>query len=80
MIINGIDFVAWPKLLPPTDVIYYNGPGFRSGRHGMGIGGGKDLKAALEKTTRWLNGGRIRHASKLDDGDIPLSTMKKRVD
>jgi hypothetical protein len=36
--IHGLDYVAWPRLLPPTDVIHYNGPGFRSSRHGTGFG------------------------------------------
>lgn len=82
MMINGIDFVSWPKLLPPTDLIYYNGPGFRSARHGMGLRGGKDLKVAVGKTAKWLNGGklRVRQNSKLDEGDIPLGVLKKRVD
>ncbi|CAK5279942.1 unnamed protein product [Mycena citricolor] len=39
MIIHGIDYVSWPRLLPSTDYIYYKGPGFRSARHGMGLGG-----------------------------------------
>ncbi|KAF9023437.1 hypothetical protein BDZ89DRAFT_1069917 [Hymenopellis radicata] len=82
MLINGIDFVSWPKLLPPTDVIYYNGPGFRSARNGMGLGGAKDLKVAVDKTAKWLNGGRVhvRQGSKLTEGDIPLELIKKRVD
>ncbi|KAK0245926.1 SacI homology domain-containing protein [Armillaria nabsnona] len=76
MVVNGIDFVSWPKLIPPTDIIYYNGPGFRSARHGMGLGGGKDVKAGLGKTTKWLNGGRLRRGTvSVEDGEI-----KKRVD
>lgn len=35
---HGIDYVNWPRLLPLTDIIYYDGPGFRSHRHGMGLG------------------------------------------
>ncbi|KAI0029153.1 SacI homology domain-containing protein [Vararia minispora EC-137] len=34
----GVDYVSWPRLLPPTDVIQYNGPGYRSARNGMGFG------------------------------------------
>jgi hypothetical protein len=36
--IHGLDYVAWPRLLPLTELIHYNGPGFRSGHHGMGFG------------------------------------------
>nr|VWP01399.1 1,3-beta-glucanosyltransferase (EC [Ganoderma boninense] len=35
--IHGIDYVNWPRLLPPTDIIYYEGPGFRSAHHGKGL-------------------------------------------
>lgn len=35
---HGIEYVAWPKLLPLTDVIHYDGPGFRSGHAGKGMG------------------------------------------
>ena len=34
---HGIDYVAWPRLNPPVDVIYYEGPGFRKHRNGMGF-------------------------------------------
>jgi hypothetical protein len=37
MFIHGIEYVSWPRLNPLTDFIYYNGPGFRSARHGMGL-------------------------------------------
>jgi len=37
MMVNGIDYVSWPRLNSLTDIIHYNGPGFRSGRHGMGV-------------------------------------------
>ncbi|KAI0662534.1 SacI homology domain-containing protein [Cubamyces menziesii] len=36
--VHGIEYVNWPRLQPLTDVIYYEGPGFRSGRKGMGLG------------------------------------------
>ena len=38
MFIHGLDYVAWPRLLPLTDIIHYNGAGFRSGHHGTGFG------------------------------------------
>jgi hypothetical protein len=36
--VHGLDYVAWPRLLPLTDTIHYNGAGYRSGRHGTGFG------------------------------------------
>ncbi|KAI0308011.1 SacI homology domain-containing protein [Multifurca ochricompacta] len=38
ILIHGIDYVAWPRLLPLTDVIHYDGPGYRSSHHGTGFG------------------------------------------
>ena len=35
----GIEYVSWPKLIPPTEIIYYEGPGFRSAHHGKGFQG-----------------------------------------
>ncbi|OCH96696.1 hypothetical protein OBBRIDRAFT_830093 [Obba rivulosa] len=35
---HGIEYVNWPRLLPLTDIIYYEGPGFRSGHRGKGMG------------------------------------------
>jgi hypothetical protein len=47
ILVHGIDYVAWPKLNPPTEAIHYQGPGFRSGHHGKGIRGrsaGEELR------------------------------------
>jgi phosphatidylinositol 4-phosphatase len=33
---HGIEYVAWPLLNPPTDTIYYDGPGARTPEHGRG--------------------------------------------
>jgi len=37
MFIHGLDYVPWPRLLPLTETIRYNGPGFRSGYYGTGF-------------------------------------------
>ncbi|PWZ02824.1 putative SAC1-recessive suppressor of secretory defect [Testicularia cyperi] len=34
MVARGLDYVAWPTLNRPNDIIFYDGPGFRSGRKG----------------------------------------------
>ena len=36
--IHGIEYVNWPRLLPLSDIVHYDGPGFRSGNHGKGVG------------------------------------------
>ncbi|GLB36461.1 putative sacI homology domain containing protein [Lyophyllum shimeji] len=72
MVIHGIDYVAWPRLIPPTDIIYYTGPGFRSGHHGKGL---KD-NFGLAKRARWLGTPRGRVGA----DHMELGDMKKRVD
>lgn len=35
---HGVEYVNWPRLVPLTGSIYYNGPGFRSANKGKGFG------------------------------------------
>lgn len=72
MFIHGIDYVSWPRLIPLTDVIYYNGPGFRSGDHGKGL---RD-NFGLARRAKWLG---IKRAGSGAD-HIELGEIKKRVD
>ncbi|KAI0762688.1 SacI homology domain-containing protein [Fomes fomentarius] len=74
--IHGIDYVNWPRLQPPTDIIYYDGPGYRSGHRGKGFGLFQNL------TTRQANGfGEQQHrrakSKRLEE--IEMGT-KERVD
>ncbi|THH17404.1 hypothetical protein EW146_g3395 [Bondarzewia mesenterica] len=74
--IHGIDYVAWPRLLPPTDVIHYNGPGFRSAHNGKGFG--MDIgKLKAGASAQWLASGVRRTDKQVEE--IELGT-KKRVD
>lgn len=34
---HGIEYVAWPRLNPPTDFLFYDGPGYKSGAKGRGF-------------------------------------------
>lgn len=34
---HGVEYVAWPRLNPPTDFLFYDGPGFKSGNRGKGF-------------------------------------------
>ena len=75
VIIHGIDYVSWPRLNPLTDVIYYEGPGFRSGHHGKGLSGKEEpswKKGRLQSSTK--------RAKALAVEEVELGTMKKRVD
>ncbi|KAF8641228.1 hypothetical protein AX17_000862 [Amanita inopinata Kibby_2008] len=73
ILIHGVDYVSWPRLNPPTNIIYYSGPGYRSGHHGKGVRGKIghfDLQPA-----KWLTGGRLKNE------EIELGVgLKKRVD
>ncbi|KDR84844.1 hypothetical protein GALMADRAFT_107223 [Galerina marginata CBS 339.88] len=75
IMVHGIDYVAWPRLNPPTDIIYYNGPGYRSGHHGKGLNG-KDEPAW--KKTKWVSTSAKRAKANIEE--VELGTMKKRVD
>lgn len=66
--INGIEYVSWPRLIPPTDTVYYNGPGFRSAHNGKGF--------RLSSRTRKLVG-RRRAGSIMQQIELGA---KKRVD
>jgi hypothetical protein len=81
--INGIDYVSWPRLIPPTDIIYYTGPGFRSGHHGKGFGMTVEKgRFNASKSAKWLNSGRRRTGSRVRIEEIEMGTtgLKKRVD
>lgn len=82
IMIYGIEYVSWPRLIPPTDVIYYEGPGFRSAHHGKGLKGpfaqrlglsGKVFSANAAPTARK----RALTVSKMEE--IEMGT-KQRVD
>lgn len=75
IVIHGIDYVAWPRLNPPTDVIYYTGPGYRSGHHGKGLKGHAEPSW---KHSKGLAGGRRQAKSNVEE--VELGTIKKRVD
>jgi len=71
MILHGIEYVAWPRLIPLTDIIYYNGPGFRSAHHGKGFNGKHEPSW---KKTKWLSSGARR--GKVAIEEIELGTVK----
>jgi len=80
IILHGIDFVAWPRLVPLTDIVYYTGPGYRSGRHGMGV-----KMPYIGSTAAWFKSRRQKQRTKstlIEKGDIPMAAIgnKKRVD
>ncbi|KIY51304.1 hypothetical protein FISHEDRAFT_64308 [Fistulina hepatica ATCC 64428] len=84
IVLHGISYVSWPRLIPLNDLIYYTGPGYRSGRHGKGF---KTSKAAPLVANRWDKPQKASWFSKVGQADGHevemglLSTFnKKRVD
>lgn len=77
--VHGIEYVNWPRLLPLNDIIYYDGPGFRSGHKGKGFGISaldpeklsRSARAPLTKLPQLHQ----RVASKLDE--IEMGTVRK---
>ena len=76
MVLHGVDYVAWPRLIPLTDMIYYSGPGYRSGHHGKGLNG-KSMTGMAK--SRWLKSGARRVKANMIE-EVELGTVKKRVD
>ncbi|EKM60821.1 uncharacterized protein PHACADRAFT_133631 [Phanerochaete carnosa HHB-10118-sp] len=74
IVIHGIEYVNWPRLLPLSDIVHYDGPGFRSGRHGIGFGI-PSLDPARANEKAFLN--HKRAGSKL--GQIEMGE-KHRID
>ncbi|KAJ6604278.1 SacI homology domain-containing protein [Mycena vulgaris] len=77
IVIHGIDYVSWPRLIPSTHYVYYPGPGFRSAHHGKGFGGDNAPKtrSGTSMSAKWLSSGKKRvGASAVEEGE------KKRAD
>jgi hypothetical protein len=78
MMVHGIEYVSWPRLIPPTDIIHYEGPGFRSSHNGKGLTSPLAQKLDLfgQSGVRLLLNGRKRAltVSGMEEG------TKKRVD
>lgn len=76
IIIHGLDYVAWPRLLPLTEAIHYNGPGLRSSHHGTGFGldFGK-LKSGAN--TQWVTRGMRRSDKQMEEIELGA---KRHVD
>ncbi|TDL28775.1 hypothetical protein BD410DRAFT_738463 [Rickenella mellea] len=77
--VHGIDYVAWPRLNPPTDVIFYEGPGFRSGQKGKGFGVSAIDAKKFGFGVRGPKMGEGRRRAVSHVNEIEMGT-KKRVD
>jgi phosphatidylinositol 4-phosphatase len=71
IIINGVDYVNWPRLIPLTDIIEYNGPGTKTSRNGRGF---PSLHNDKQKRPVPKSTDSHRHKDELDHG------AKERLD
>ncbi|KAE8253923.1 hypothetical protein A4X13_0g3609 [Tilletia indica] len=60
---RGLEYVAWPTLNRPNDIMFYDGPGYSSGRYGRGAVTGH-WGGASNKPTRSLSTPRITENNK----------------
>lgn len=67
---HGVEYVSWPRLKPLDDVIYYDGPGFRSR---------KGPKHPLHLTTEGAQRGRLTAVRPYRVEEIEMG-VKKRTD
>ena len=78
---HGVEYVSWPRLHPLTDIIYYEGPGFRSGNAGKGFGISAldfmKLSAGASRKARSLASSHQRAKNKMEE--IEMGT-KARLD
>ena len=78
IIAHGVSYVSWPRLIPLTDTIYYDGPGYRSGDRGKGFGiKAWDFKSTVPKGAAK----RSKHAHKTTIGhieEIELGNIEKK--
>ncbi|KAH8120657.1 SacI homology domain-containing protein [Phellopilus nigrolimitatus] len=79
---HGVSYVSWPRLNPLTDVIEYNGPGFKGKRKGRGLGLSFLALANGAKNTGIMRKGSTGGTKQKWNApqEIELGTLKKRVD
>lgn len=75
---NGIDYVSWPRLLPPTDIINYTGPGYRSAHHGKGFRFASKGREGLEKSAKWLRGKKVKVSNSTGGDGMEMGTIKSK--
>ena len=60
ILIFGVNYVSWPRLIPLTDAIDYDGPGARSSKRGRGVG--SLVKPGVKAKDERLSNGFVREA------------------
>ncbi|OBZ79081.1 Uncharacterized protein C19F5.03 [Grifola frondosa] len=79
--LHGVEYVNWPRLRPLTEIIYYEGPGYRSGHRGKGLGipalNVAELKVQAGAKAKQFSESHRPGKSKLEE--IEMGT-KERVD
>lgn len=79
---HGVEYVQWPRLNPPNDTIFYEGPGYKSGTKGTGftLPFGLDqhlLKRGVKFGGTFSGSGLQHRRGKVEEIEMGL---KKRID
>jgi phosphatidylinositol 4-phosphatase len=61
--LHGTEYVSWPRLIPPVDVLMYTGPGYRARYDGTDVG----VAVIDEKKAKWLTQGRYRAEARIEE-------------
>lgn len=81
--VHGIYYVSWPLLNPLTDVIHYDGPGFRATSRGRGLGISDWSKSLLQYAPlsyrEWVEKGHGRAKSRANEIEMG-ELAKKRLE
>jgi len=69
---RGLEYVAWPTLNRPNDTMYYDGPGYSSGRYGRGAvtghwGGASSKETWTPSKARLTQNNKGRRGYKAED-------------
>jgi len=75
---HGIEYVSWPRLNPPIEVIHYDGPGYKSGARGRGAGFDSLPLPKWAKQNLVGSMRKVPMLHKLDE--VEMGTTKMRVD
>ncbi|KAG8884578.1 hypothetical protein FRB97_003875 [Tulasnella sp. 331] len=77
---HGVEYVAWPRLNPPVDALFYDGPGHKTGMHGRGKSLNRLPLPSWVKQNVLGTMKKMPVLHKLEEIEMGTTAAKKRVD
>ncbi|KAG9031598.1 hypothetical protein FRB95_002527 [Tulasnella sp. JGI-2019a] len=77
---HGVEYVSWPRLNPPVDALFYDGPGHKTGMHGRGKSLNRLPLPAWVKQNVLGTMRKMPVLHKLEEIEMGTTAAKKRVD